>query len=120
MNKKRQTNGKTPKKDYKKIKKVKDKRNLKICVERNSYCKFCGSKVEVSAHHIRFRSEGGDDSMGNLISLCFPCHRKIHDGYQMGYDYFPGKVLMIGILEKINLRKYDKVLEFLKSKRNTK
>ena len=28
----------------------------------------------LSAHHIRPRDDGGDESMGNLIALCVPCH----------------------------------------------
>ena len=34
--------------------------------------KFCGTKIEV--HHIREASEGGGDSLGNAIPLCFDCH----------------------------------------------
>lgn len=34
--------------------------------------KFCGTKIEV--HHIREESEGGDNSPGNAIPLCFDCH----------------------------------------------
>jgi hypothetical protein len=34
--------------------------------------KFCGTKIEV--HHIREESEGGDNTDGNAIPLCFDCH----------------------------------------------
>lgn len=34
--------------------------------------KFCGTKIEV--HHIREESEGGDNSLGNAIPVCFDCH----------------------------------------------
>jgi len=34
--------------------------------------KFCGTKIEV--HHIREESEGGDNSAGNAIPVCFDCH----------------------------------------------
>ena len=40
-------------------------------------CQRCGRHFPygrgLSAHHIRSRKKGGDDSMGNLISLCPPC-----------------------------------------------
>jgi hypothetical protein len=29
-------------------------------------------------HHVRHRSRGGDDSIGNLLSLCAPHHRVAH------------------------------------------
>jgi len=34
--------------------------------------KFCGTKIEV--HHIREESEGGYNSAGNAIPVCFDCH----------------------------------------------
>jgi hypothetical protein len=35
-------------------------------------------KLEV--HHIIFRSNGGSDEEGNLITLCSSCHRALHQG----------------------------------------
>lgn len=29
-------------------------------------------------HHILFRSQGGQDTSGNLITLCPSCHRRAH------------------------------------------
>jgi len=34
--------------------------------------KFCGTKIEV--HHIKLKSEGGEDIFENAIPLCFDCH----------------------------------------------
>lgn len=34
--------------------------------------KFCGTKIEV--HHIREKSNGGDNTFNNAIPLCFDCH----------------------------------------------
>ena len=41
-------------------------------------CQSCGSASQLQVHHLRFRSALGDDDMGNLITLCFSCHEKIH------------------------------------------
>jgi len=32
----------------------------------------------VEAHHIRFRSMGGEDTTENVALLCKPCHSEIH------------------------------------------
>jgi 5-methylcytosine-specific restriction endonuclease McrA len=37
----------------------------------------CTGKAE-HVHHVVRRAQGGDAGMGNLISLCFPCHEYIH------------------------------------------
>lgn len=34
--------------------------------------KFCGTKIEL--HHIKPRSDGGQDTFENCIPLCFDCH----------------------------------------------
>ena len=31
-----------------------------------------------SPHHIVFRSQSGEDTPGNLITLCIACHNKAH------------------------------------------
>jgi hypothetical protein len=38
----------------------------------------CKSRNNLSAHHVIFRSEGGDDASWNLITLCAFHHEKIH------------------------------------------
>lgn len=58
--------------------------NLKqYILNRDGYaCNCCkkGSKqnVELQVHHIIFRSNGGTDTKNNLITLCKPCHDKLH------------------------------------------
>ena len=41
-------------------------------------CRCCGRNVEEGAilhvHHIRYRSMGGSDRMGNLVTVCEECH----------------------------------------------
>lgn len=47
-------------------------------------CRCCGldalddGTVELHAHHVEPRSEGGSDALENLLSLCRHCHRKLH------------------------------------------
>lgn len=46
-------------------------------------CRMCGRAVLVGCrhhHHIVYRSRGGKDVASNLILVCGPCHRDIHDG----------------------------------------
>jgi 5-methylcytosine-specific restriction endonuclease McrA len=43
-------------------------------------CRICGSTQEIGTHHIINKSLGGDDSLHNLITLCFSHHRNLHDG----------------------------------------
>ena len=53
--------------------------------ERDNYtCQGCGeTDTELHAHHIVPKSDGGSDRMDNLLTLCKPCHERIH-GYQIG------------------------------------
>ncbi len=41
-------------------------------------CQICGSKLNLEVHHQEFRSQGGDDSEENLITLCTVCHSLRH------------------------------------------
>jgi len=43
-------------------------------------CKKAKKGAVLHVHHIAYRSEGGSDSMDNLITLCKPCHDGVHDG----------------------------------------
>ncbi|NQU04256.1 MAG: HNH endonuclease [Syntrophaceae bacterium] len=38
----------------------------------------CGVPVDGPPHHIIFRSQGGPDTMENMITLCKKCHAKAH------------------------------------------
>jgi len=88
------------KKSIPKKKKVKSKRNIKDVKEkRDKRCLACGSTRDLGAHHIKEKSIGGDDSLCNLITLCFHCHRKAHDGYYVDGEYVTTKEFMIDILE---------------------
>ena len=41
-------------------------------------CQCCGSRSNLEVHHKEFRSQGGDDSEENLITLCVACHLLVH------------------------------------------
>jgi RRXRR protein/HNH endonuclease len=57
--------------------------NLRIaCLTRDGYtCQHCGKqKVRLEAHHLIFRTQGGKDTLSNLLTLCEACHHQLHEG----------------------------------------
>lgn len=52
------------------------------CLNRDNYtCQCCKTKKgTLHAHHIVYRSNGGADTLDNLITICEACHKKLHDG----------------------------------------
>ena len=48
-------------------------------LERDSWrCQHCGAMHGLQVHHKEFRSQAGDDSDENLITLCDSCHQIVH------------------------------------------
>lgn len=41
-------------------------------------CQKCGRGESIHAHHIKARSDGGDDAPDNLMDLCSACHAEWH------------------------------------------
>ena len=41
-------------------------------------CQDCGTMSNLEVHHKEFRSQSGDDSEQNLITLCTTCHASVH------------------------------------------
>ncbi len=41
-------------------------------------CQECGVYTNLEIHHIKFRSQGGNDCKSNLITLCRMCHSLRH------------------------------------------
>ena len=41
-------------------------------------CQSCGTMSNLEVHHKEFRSQSGDDSEENLITLCTSCHDAVH------------------------------------------
>lgn len=48
-------------------------------------CQRCGAEggphgdVELHAHHVVPKSQGGSHSLNNLTTLCYSCHNAVHD-----------------------------------------
>jgi 5-methylcytosine-specific restriction endonuclease McrA len=48
-------------------------------LERDGWrCQKCGSLEKLQVHHKIKRSQQGDDSLANLVTLCAPCHMEEH------------------------------------------
>jgi len=47
-------------------------------------CQNCGSSTSLDVHHMRRRSNGGEDGEENLITLCRRCHRNVHKPKKKG------------------------------------
>jgi len=41
-------------------------------------CQSCGNRSNLEIHHKEFRSQSGDDSEQNLITICTACHAVLH------------------------------------------
>jgi len=44
---------------------------------KNSMCFCCGTRLRLSDHHLKPRSEGGTDHPDNLVTVCHDCHDEI-------------------------------------------
>ncbi|MBT7630931.1 MAG: HNH endonuclease [Desulfobacula sp.] len=53
--------------------------------ERDNYsCQLCPRQYHfddhsLHCHHIKLKSQGGKDTVKNLLSVCWECHNKIHE-----------------------------------------
>ena len=48
-------------------------------LERDGYkCVKCGTNDTLHVHHIVHRSDGGTNSINNLVTLCQNCHAECH------------------------------------------
>jgi 5-methylcytosine-specific restriction endonuclease McrA len=48
-------------------------------LQRDSWrCQLCGSLRRLEVHHLQFRSQLGEDSEDNLITVCASCHAQLH------------------------------------------
>ena len=41
-------------------------------------CRFCKRRNSLHVHHIIYRSQGGEDSLANLVALCYAHHDMVH------------------------------------------
>jgi 5-methylcytosine-specific restriction endonuclease McrA len=54
-------------------------RLMKRVLERDGWrCRKCGSLENLQVHHQIRRSHQGNDSLGNLVTLCDHCHMAEH------------------------------------------
>ena len=74
-------------------KRIKDKVLLRAMRKEITWCERCGRSGYIEAHHIKHRSQSGDDIRENLIRLCYQCHYGIHHA---NYD----KAELIAIVAK--------------------
>jgi 5-methylcytosine-specific restriction endonuclease McrA len=51
---------------------------LEVLQRDNWRCQNCGRRENLEVHHKKMRSQGGDDSELNLITLCSTCHERVH------------------------------------------
>lgn len=68
-------------KDRTKAREAAYRANCQLVNRRDGFkCRACGVAIMGFAHHhhIRFRSQGRDDSTGNLALLCGICHADVH------------------------------------------
>jgi len=58
------------------------KKLVEECFDRDGECKLCGSgaKDTFCPHHLIPVSRGRVDTLGNLITLCYACHLRLHGG----------------------------------------
>jgi hypothetical protein len=43
-------------------------------------CQSCGTRSSLEVYHKEFRSQSGDDSEQNVITICSVCHATVHHG----------------------------------------
>ena len=53
-------------------------RSRKVKERDGNTCTTCPHTDNLEAHHKKFLSQGGNNSMSNLVTLCHTCHEKIH------------------------------------------
>jgi len=53
-------------------------RRLQVLRRDGWRCQWCGATSNLEVHHKEFRSQAGDDSELNLITLCAACHARVH------------------------------------------
>lgn len=73
-------------------------RTRAMVLARDGYrCRRCRSRAQVDAHHIKFRSAGGDDSPNNVAAICRCCHDEIH-AYRLSISGDANKALRFEVL----------------------
>lgn len=55
-----------------------DRLRQQVLKRDNWRCQNCGCLENLDVHHKKLRSQGGDDSELNLMTLCNSCHSNEH------------------------------------------
>lgn len=51
----------------------------KYVLQRDGFkCRVCRFRCNLHVHHVRYRSQGGDDADYNLVTVCNECHELLH------------------------------------------
>ena len=52
---------------------------LRVLEEAGYQCAYCGHRdgLNLTAHHIKRKRDGGKDTPENLIALCYNCHNRV-------------------------------------------
>ena len=80
------------------------RRLMKRVLERDGWrWRKCSSLQNLQVHHKVHRSQQGDDSLANLITLCVYCHLQEH-----GQLYFEPQVIRITAKPKTRGRQRDR------------
>ncbi len=83
------------------------RRLMKKVLERDGWrCRECGSIENLQVHHKIHRSQQGDDSLVNLITLCAYCHLEEH-----GQLYFEPPAIKITDKPKGRVRQREQSIE---------
>ena len=65
-----------------------DKKLRARVIERDTRCRVCGLGMFYPVvHHRQLRSQGGADSMENLIALHAKCHHDVHMNPEWSYEH---------------------------------
>lgn len=52
----------------------------KVFMRDKYQCRHCKFTDGLHPHHVIFKSQQGEDVLNNLLTMCYQCHRAIHDG----------------------------------------
>ena len=56
-------------------------------LERDGFaCTVCGRRGKLNLHHVQREADGGAAIVENLVTVCVPCHREIHEAHLEATD----------------------------------
>lgn len=64
-------------------------------------CRGCG-REGLHLHHIKFRSRGGEDEPGNLVTLCVECHGSAHNLGKDSIQPWEFRIVIAGLAHTVN------------------